>query len=97
MITKREYFGCTIYNNFIYAVGGRDDLNELSSVERYDPSTNQWYNCESLNFARSRVSFSNCRKNKLELYSSPSNYLSVATYPNVSPNQPWHNSQICKF
>ena len=67
MITKREYFGCTIYNNFIYAVGGRDDLNELSSVERYDPSTNQWYNCESLNFARSRVSFSNCRKNKLEL------------------------------
>lgn len=26
----------------IYAIGGRDYVSELESVERYDPQTNTW-------------------------------------------------------
>jgi len=34
--------GCAVFNNMIYAVGGRDDATELSSAERYNPATNTW-------------------------------------------------------
>jgi kelch-like protein 20 len=55
MITKRKHLGCAVYNDFIYAVGGRDDLTELNSVERYNPSTNQWHACQSMKSRRSGV------------------------------------------
>lgn len=35
MSTRRKHLGCAVFNNFIYAVGGRDDCMELSSAERY--------------------------------------------------------------
>ncbi len=37
----RKHLGCAVYKNYIYAVGGRDDISELNSAERYNPSTNQ--------------------------------------------------------
>ncbi|NWT59805.1 KLH20 protein, partial [Erythrocercus mccallii] len=42
MGTRRKHLGCAVYQDMIYAVGGRDDTTELSSAERYDPKTNQW-------------------------------------------------------
>lgn len=39
MGTRRKHLGCAVYNNMIYAVGGRDDTTELSSAERYNPQT----------------------------------------------------------
>lgn len=42
MSTRRKHLGCAVYNNMIYAVGGRDDCTELSSAERYNPATNTW-------------------------------------------------------
>ena len=35
MSTARKHLGCAVYQDFIYAVGGRDDTTELNSVERY--------------------------------------------------------------
>lgn len=34
MSTRRKHLGSAVYNNLIYAVGGRDDCMELSSAER---------------------------------------------------------------
>lgn len=40
MSTRRKHLGCAVFNNYIYAVGGRDDCMELSSAERQ--STDQY-------------------------------------------------------
>ncbi len=44
-----------MYNGCVYAVGGRDDATELSSAERYDPTTNQWSPVVAMNSRRSGV------------------------------------------
>lgn len=33
---RRKYLGVVVYNNMIYVVGGRDDITEFSSAERYN-------------------------------------------------------------
>ena len=48
--------GCAVYNNLIYAVGGRDDCMELSSAERYNPLTNSWNSIIAMSSRRSGVS-----------------------------------------
>ncbi len=48
--------GCAVYNNMIYAVGGRDDCTELSSAERYNPATNTWSPIVAMMSRRSGVS-----------------------------------------
>lgn len=55
MGTRRKHLGCAIYNNMIYAVGGRDDTTELSSAERYNPQTNQWQPIVAMTSRRSGV------------------------------------------
>ena len=42
MGTARYGLGLTALNNNLYAVGGYDGSNYLSSSERYDPDTNSW-------------------------------------------------------
>ena len=42
MLIRRKQLGCVVHQNYIYAVGGRDDLAELSSAERYDVQNNRW-------------------------------------------------------
>jgi hypothetical protein len=42
MLIRRKHLGCVVHQNCIYAVGGRDDLAELNSAERYDPQNNKW-------------------------------------------------------
>ena len=55
MHTKRKHLGCAVYNDMIYAVGGRDDVAELSSVERYNPLTKLWSNVVAMTSRRSGV------------------------------------------
>jgi len=55
MSTRRKHLGCAVYNNLIYAVGGRDDCMELSSAERYNPLTNSWQPLIAMNSRRSGV------------------------------------------
>lgn len=55
MSTRRKHLGCAVYNNLIYAVGGRDDCMELSSAERYNPLTNSWQPLVAMNSRRSGV------------------------------------------
>ena len=42
MLIRRKHLGCAVYHDMIYAVGGRDDLAELNSAERYNSHTNKW-------------------------------------------------------
>jgi len=35
MHSKRKHLGVAVLDNMIYAVGGRDELSELNSVEKY--------------------------------------------------------------
>ena len=56
MGTRRKHLGVAVYNNMIYAVGGRDDTTELSSAERYSPQTNSWQPVVAMTSRRSGVS-----------------------------------------
>lgn len=56
MLTRRKHLGCAVYKNFIYAVGGRDDLTELNTAERYNLALNQWEPIISMKSRRSGVS-----------------------------------------
>lgn len=55
MGTRRKHLGVAVYNNMIYAVGGRDDTTELSSAERYNPQTNTWQAVVAMTSRRSGV------------------------------------------
>ena len=57
MGTRRKHLGVAVYNNMIYAVGGRDDTTELSSAERYNPHSNTWQPVVAMTSRRSGVSF----------------------------------------
>ena len=57
MSTRRKHLGCAVFNNMIYAVGGRDDCTELSSAERYSPATKQWSPIVAMSSRRSGVSW----------------------------------------
>lgn len=60
MSTRRKHLGCAVFNNYIYAVGGRDDCMELSSAERYNPHTNTWSPIVAMTSRRSGVSSWQC-------------------------------------
>ena len=57
MGTRRKHLGVAVYNNMIYAVGGRDDTTELSSAERYNPQTNSWQPVVAMTSRRSGVRY----------------------------------------
>lgn len=57
MTTRRKHLGCSVFNGFLYAVGGRDDATELSSAERYNPQANQWTPVVAMNSRRSGVKY----------------------------------------
>ncbi|GFN78954.1 upf0672 protein c3orf58 [Plakobranchus ocellatus] len=42
MHMSRSQFSLVVVDGFVYAVGGQDGAEILSSVERYDPPTNTW-------------------------------------------------------
>ena len=54
---RRKHLGVAVYNNMIYAVGGRDDTTELSSAERYNPQTNTWQPVVAMTSRRSGVGY----------------------------------------
>ena len=65
MGTRRKHLGVAVYNNMIYAVGGRDDTTELSSAERYSPQSNSWQPVVAMTSRRSGVCYlsnSKCRR-----------------------------------
>lgn len=39
---RRCYVSVTEHNGLVYAIGGFDGTNRLSTVERYNPKKNQW-------------------------------------------------------
>jgi hypothetical protein len=40
--SARRYFGCFVYNGFIYLIGGQDGTNYLNEVHRLDLATLTW-------------------------------------------------------
>jgi len=53
METCRIGVGVAVVNRLLYAVGGFDGVNRLSSVECYHPERNEWKFVASMNVTRS--------------------------------------------
>ena len=49
MATSRSCLGIAVLHNLLYAIGGYDGTTCLSSVERYDPLSNQWTSVAKMN------------------------------------------------
>ena len=75
MGTRRKHLGVAVYNNMIYAVGGRDDATELSSAERYNPTMNQWQPVVAMTCRRSGVRRKS--RHKLFVIYTPSLFFNV--------------------
>ncbi len=81
MNTRRKHLGCAVYNGYICmlfsrkiiwikdeyldAVGGRDDAIELSTAERFNPKINQWSPVVAMNSRRSGVRLNAKKKGTL--------------------------------
>lgn len=56
MHSRRCYVSVVELNGYIYALGGHNGVERLNSVERYDPTTNQWTMMSSMLAVRSDAS-----------------------------------------
>lgn len=55
MAVARKHLGAAVLGGLMYAVGGRNQTTELSSVERYDTELDQWTSVASMTCCRSGV------------------------------------------
>lgn len=53
MLTRRIGVGVAVINRLLYAVGGFDGANRLSSCECYNPERDEWKTMASMNTVRS--------------------------------------------
>lgn len=53
MLTRRIGVGVAVINRLLYAVGGFDGANRLSSCECYNPERDEWRTMASMNTVRS--------------------------------------------
>lgn len=53
MLTRRIGVGVAVLNRLLYAVGGFDGTNRLSSAECYYPERNEWRMITPMNTIRS--------------------------------------------
>lgn len=53
MLTRRIGVGVAVINRLLYAVGGYDGANRLSSCECYNPERNEWKTMASMKTLRS--------------------------------------------
>ena len=53
IVYRRTWLGATIHDGCIYAVGGFDGANRLTSVERYDPRIDRWDIISEISIPRS--------------------------------------------
>ena len=60
MSTRRIGVGCAVLNRLLFAVGGFDGVNRLSSVECYDPERDEWRTVAPMNTMRSGAGLSVC-------------------------------------
>ncbi|XP_060871864.1 kelch-like protein 2 isoform X2 [Metopolophium dirhodum] len=52
MLVKRQSFGVCVINKYIYAVGGNDGENFLSSAEVFDCRTREWHTISNMSTRR---------------------------------------------
>ncbi|KAK6028249.1 kelch repeat protein [Ostertagia ostertagi] len=52
MATRRQNLGSAVLHGAMYAAGGYDGLSQLSSVEKYNPFTNEWTAVSDMNTSR---------------------------------------------
>jgi len=55
MKEARGRFGIAVADGKVYAVGGSNGTNELSTVEMYDPQVKKWIRVANLPLARSNA------------------------------------------
>lgn len=82
MKTKRCRLGLSGLNGKLYAAGGYDSAQFLSSVERYDPIKNEWEYVASMNVKRSRMALVTCNTKLYAIggYDGTMNLSSVEMY-----------------
>ena len=55
MNTDRRWHAVVAFNNFLYAIGGRNDHEIIATVERYDPRENKWTEVVSMSQRRASL------------------------------------------
>ena len=55
MNTGRRWHAVVAFNNFLYAIGGRNDHEIIATVERYDPRENKWTEVVSMSQRRASL------------------------------------------
>ena len=55
LLNPRSGLGCAILDGFLYVAGGFDGTTYLSSMERYDPLTNEWIQMPGMAMSRDCV------------------------------------------
>lgn len=55
MRTARSRVGVAVVNGLLYAIGGYDGQSRLSTVEVYNPETDNWTRVSSMNSQRRLV------------------------------------------
>jgi len=55
LLNPRSGLGCAILDGFLYVAGGFDGTTYLSSMERYDPLTNEWTQMPGMAMSRDCV------------------------------------------
>ena len=88
MTVRRCRLGLTVLNGRVFACGGYDGTSFLSSVEFYDPYSNQWQYVASMTQRRSRVSTVTLGGKIFAIggYNGAANLSSIETY------DPWTNA-----
>jgi len=60
MSVCRSGVGVGVIDGVLYAIGGHDGLNYLSSVEAYRPSTGVWTSITDMHLPRRHAGISRC-------------------------------------
>ena len=60
MSAARSTAGVAVLSGKLYAVGGRDSISCLSSMECYDPHRNRWSTCAPMSQRRGGVGVAVC-------------------------------------
>jgi N-acetylneuraminic acid mutarotase len=92
MPTARRFFGVGVVNGIVYAVGGDDETNILSTVEAYDPVTNSWSTKHPLPSPRSLLAVA-VIDNVLYAVGGNNNGYSSTVFAYDSATDSWSNRQ----
>lgn len=82
MLTRRIGVGVTVMNRLLYAVGGFDGANRLSSCECYNPDRDEWRTMASMNTVRSGAGKEETTKSEENVRTSTESAMLLISFTN---------------